>query len=195
MKKKTIYFIRFVKILYHFIVLNQKLLNNFCGTISRPNQDYFWRRTIKKTIIHKIFIFCNNNKIIFLTKLPDVNIIFLIQFMEFCMSKIRIRIFQYFWEGVGKICVKKKLQSDSYQDSFSISEICKTGCDIFSGKFRKFYQNFFNSHSRRQIIKNVINCYSQAPNAGFTKTFPGFNCYYTSVIDHDDDNSICQIAI
>lgn len=107
MKKKTIYLIGFVKILFHFIVLNQKLHNNICGTISRPNQDYFWRRIIKKTIIHKVFIFCYNNKIIFLTKLPDVNIIFLIQFMEFRMSRIRIRIFQYFWEGLERFVSKK----------------------------------------------------------------------------------------
>lgn len=184
MKKKTVNFSRLVKIFNHFIVQNKKVLYNFCRTISRSNQNYLGRRSIKKTIVHKIFIFCNNNKIIFFTEFPNVSIVSLIQIIEFRVSRIGIRFFQYLWKRIGKVRVKKKFQSNSDQISFSISKISKTSGDIFSGKFRKFFQNFFNSHSRRQIIKNIINCNSQSTNAGFSETFSRLDCDNFFVVDH-----------
>ena len=184
MKKETIYFSRVIKFFNSFIIYNQKILNHFCRTVTSTNQYYLRRRLIEDTKFYKILIFGDNHIIEFFTKFPDFFIISFIQIMKFRVGRIRKIFFHDFRKGVRKICVKKKLQSDSQQGSFSIRKISKTSGYIFLCQFWKFFKNFIYCHSRSKVIKNIEYCDSQTSNTWFSKSFARFYSYNISVIYH-----------
>jgi hypothetical protein len=67
---------------------------------------------------------------------------------------------------------------------FPVCCILKTGLDVSSSKVWEIIDNIARRHSRRQVIKHIINRNSHIPYTRLSPSLTRFNGYYILIIYH-----------